>query len=107
MEDTNKIKFKCKKCKTYFNYKFFIDDNDELNSICSNCRSINTDEKQCRRCKCKKTLDDFVWTSKDGKKKKQVLTCQKCRDTDKRFRYCEHNIRKISCKECHNKKDKL
>jgi hypothetical protein len=47
---------------------------------------IEDDERKCRRCLSIMHLDEFIWSSKDGKRTKFIKTCQSCRITDKSLR---------------------
>ena len=53
---------------------------------------------KCGRCKCWRTPDQFL-----NDKGRKLKTCLNCRDLEKKNREknkCEHNRRKLQCKEC-------
>jgi len=93
-------KFNCAKCNKKYIYVLFInkDNPDQLGTICHYCQTDTAPvvrctrkepydyERKCVRCGTIRNVDQFVWTSKDGKRNKIIKTCIKCRSTDNKLR---------------------
>jgi hypothetical protein len=92
--------FKCSECDNdrLFSYFAILDNPDKLGDRCYYCQTgtkptvrnykkdPNVDERKCIRCRVIRHQDEFLWTSKNGKRTKPVKTCNNCRSVDKALR---------------------
>ena len=108
--------FDCSKCGKNQNYTNYANINNPklISTSCISCQSesllkdsealqkqIDNETKFiCTKCKGKRPKDQFIWTSKDGKRNKIIKTCFKCRNADKNRNNCKHDKLKSNCGLC-------